>query len=58
MDLIIKRVKRVDGLIYEDQDKVDSFNLGVAGYMIKPYLKFVEVVKTIDLYRTLNELPD
>ena len=48
----------MDGLIYEDQDKVDSFNLGVAGYMIKPYLKFVEVVKTIDLYRTLNELPD
>ena len=42
----------------EDQDKVDSFNSGVAGYMIKPYLKFVEVVKTIDLYRTLNELPD
>ncbi len=44
----------------EDQDKVDSFNLGVAGYMIKPvdYLQFVEVVKTIDLYWTLSELPD
>jgi CheY-like chemotaxis protein len=44
----------------EDQDKVDSFNLGVAGYMIKPvdYQKFVEVVKTIDLYWTLSELPD
>ena len=44
----------------EDQDKVDSFNLGVAGYMIKPvdYRKFVEVVKTIDLYWTLSELPD
>ncbi len=44
----------------EDQDKVDSFNLGVAGYMIKPvdYRQFVEVVKTIDLYRTLSELPD
>ncbi|MBL0699421.1 MAG: response regulator [Desulfosarcina sp.] len=44
----------------EDQDKVDSFNLGVTGYMIKPvgYLKFVEVVKTIDLYWTLSELPD
>lgn len=44
----------------EDQDKVDSFNLGVAGYMIKPidYMKFVEVVKTIDLYWTLSELPD
>ncbi|MCK5515650.1 MAG: response regulator, partial [Desulfobulbaceae bacterium] len=44
----------------EEQDKVSSFNLGVAGYMIKPvdYLKFVEVVKTIDLYWTLSELPD
>ena len=44
----------------EDQDKVDSFNLGVAGYMIKPvdYRKFVEVVRTIDLYWTLSELPD
>ena len=44
----------------EDQDKVDSFNLGVAGYMIKPvdYRQFVEVVKTINLYWTLSELPD
>lgn len=44
----------------EEQDKVDSFNLGVAGYMIKPvdYGQFVEVVKTIDLYWTLSELPD
>ena len=44
----------------EDQDRVDSFNLGVAGYMIKPvdYRKFVEVVKTIDMYWTLSELPD
>ena len=44
----------------EEQDKVDSFNLGVAGYMVKPvdYRKFVEVVKTIDLYWTLSELPD
>ena len=44
----------------EDQDKVDSFNLGIAGYMIKPvdYRQFVEVVKTINLYWTLSELPD
>lgn len=44
----------------EDQDKVDSFNLGVAGYMIKPvdYRKFVEAVKTIDMYWTLSEMPD
>ena len=43
----------------EEQDKVDSFDLGVAGYMIKPvdYHQFVEVMRTIDLYWTLSELP-
>lgn len=44
----------------EDQDKADSFNLGISGYMVKPvdYKRFVEVVKTIDLYWTLSELPE
>ncbi|HEB33121.1 MAG TPA: response regulator [Spirochaetes bacterium] len=43
----------------QDQDKIECFNLGVAGYMIKPadYLEFVEVVRTIDLYWTLSENP-
>ncbi|GAB4540219.1 MAG: response regulator [Thermodesulfovibrionia bacterium] len=43
----------------EDEDRVESFNLGVSGYMIKPveYIRFVEVVKVIDLYWTLSELP-
>jgi CheY-like chemotaxis protein len=43
----------------EEQDKIESFNLGVAGYMLKPvdYLQFVEVVRAIDLYWTLSELP-
>jgi CheY-like chemotaxis protein len=44
----------------DEQDRVDSFNLGVAGYMVKPvdYMQFVEVVKAIDLYWTLSEMPD
>lgn len=44
----------------EEQDRVESFNLSVAGYMIKPvdYRQFVEVVRAIDLYWTLSELPD
>ncbi len=44
----------------EEQDRLDSFNLGVAGYMVKPvdYIKFVEVVKTIDKYWTLSDLPE
>ncbi|MEN8199673.1 MAG: response regulator [Thermodesulfobacteriota bacterium] len=44
---------------HEEQDKVSSFNLGVAGYMLKPvdYQQFIEVVRTIDMYWTLSELP-
>jgi CheY-like chemotaxis protein len=44
----------------DQQDKIESFKLGVAGYMIKPvdYQQFVEVVKTIDLYWTLSEVPN
>jgi len=43
----------------EEQDKVESFKLGVAGYMVKPvdYQQFVEVIRTIDVYWTLSELP-
>jgi len=43
----------------EEQDKVETFGLGVAGYIIKPtsYTKFVEAVRTINLYWTLSELP-
>ena len=45
---------------HEEWDKLQSFNLGAAGYMVKPvdYLQFVEVIRTIDLYWTLGELPD
>ena len=41
----------------EDQDKFDSFQLGVAGYMVKPadHVKFVEVVRAVDCYWTLSE---
>lgn len=43
----------------EEQDRVNSFDLGVAGYMLKPvdYRQFVEVIRTIDAYWTLSELP-
>ncbi len=43
----------------EEQDRLESFELGVAGYMVKPvdYHQFVETVRTIDLYWTLSELP-
>ncbi len=43
----------------EQQDKVASFDLGVAGYIRKPvdYQQFVEAVRSIDAYWTLSELP-
>ncbi|WP_233809858.1 response regulator [Paraburkholderia sp. HP33-1] len=43
----------------EQQDKVDSFNFSVAGYMAKPvdYRQFVEVMRSIDLYWSISEMP-
>ena len=43
-----------------DQDIVESFNLSVAGYIVKPvdYKKFVEAMRIIDMYWTLSELPN
>jgi len=43
----------------EERDVTESFRRCVAGYIVKPvdYCKFVEAVKTIDLYWTLSELP-
>ena len=44
----------------EERDKVESFRLSVAGYMLKgiDYKEFVEIVRTISTYWTLSELPD
>ncbi|MDH5598910.1 MAG: response regulator [Cyclobacteriaceae bacterium] len=44
----------------DDQDKYDSFDLNIAGYMVKPvdYARFVELIKTIDLYWSLSETVD
>ena len=44
----------------ESRDKFDTFRLGIAGYIVKPaeYKKFVEAIKTINLYWTLSELPN
>ncbi|HEX7682186.1 MAG TPA: response regulator [Trinickia sp.] len=43
----------------EQEDKVNSFNFSVAGYMAKPvdYRRFVEVMRSIDVYWSLSELP-
>jgi CheY-like chemotaxis protein len=43
-----------------DQNILESYELGVAGYITKPvdYRQFVEAMRTIDLYWTLSRLPD
>jgi len=57
------RLKRIPVVVLtssrEEQDKMDSFGLGIAGYMVKPadYQKFVEVIRAIDFYWTLSESP-
>lgn len=44
----------------EDKDKVEAYNLNVAGYVIKPvtFGKFVEAVGTLNRYWALSEMPD
>ena len=42
-----------------EKDTTESYNLGVAGYVVKPvaYTQFLEVLRTINLYWILCELP-
>ncbi|MGH1366622.1 MAG: response regulator [Calditrichia bacterium] len=42
-----------------DQDVVTTFNMSIAGYMVKPvdYKQFVDTLRTIRIYWTLCELP-
>ena len=43
-----------------EMERQESFSTGAAGFMVKPveYKQFVEVMRTINLYWTLSELPD
>jgi len=43
----------------EDRDVIDSFDLSVAGYVVKPidYTQFVETIRTINMYWSLSQLP-
>ncbi|HEY7497898.1 MAG TPA: response regulator [Vicinamibacterales bacterium] len=43
----------------DERDKVDAYNLNVAGYLLKPvtFAKFVDAMATINRYWTLVELP-
>lgn len=43
----------------DSRDVIDSFDRGACGYMVKPadYTELVEMLKTIDSYWSLSELP-
>ena len=43
----------------EERDKVEAYNLNVAGYILKPVtlLAFVELMATLNKYWSVNELP-
>ena len=43
----------------DERDKIEAYNLNVAGYLLKPvtFLNFVDVMGTLNKYWTLVELP-
>ena len=43
----------------DERDKVNAYNLNVAGYLLKPvtFVNFVEVMAALNKYWTLVELP-
>lgn len=59
-DAILKRIPIVVlTTSRDDRDIVESYKLSAAGYIVKPvdYKKFVEAIRTIDVYWTISELP-
>lgn len=43
----------------EDKDRIEAYNLNVAGYLLKPvtFMNFAEVMVTLNKYWTLCEIP-
>jgi CheY-like chemotaxis protein len=43
----------------DDRDKIEAYNLNVAGYLVKPvtFINFVELMATLNKYWMLVELP-
>ena len=43
----------------DERDKVEAFNLNVAGYIVKPvtFIAFVEAMAALNKYWSINELP-
>ncbi len=58
-----KNLKRIPVIVLttsdQEHDRIEAYNLNVAGYILKPvtFSKFVEVVGTLNDYWTLCEMP-
>jgi len=60
-DDALKKIPVVVLTISEEyEDVVESFGLGAAGYIVKAtgYKRFVEAIRTFDMYWTLSRLPN
>jgi len=59
-----EKLKRIPAIVLttskDDQDRVGTFKLSIAGFVVKPvdYIKFVEAMRIINLYWTLSEQPN
>jgi len=58
------KLRRIPAIVLttskDDQDRFATFQLSIAGFIVKPvdYMKFVEAMKIVNLYWTLSELPN
>ena len=43
----------------DERDKIEAYNLNVAGYLLKPitFVNFIELMAALNTYWTLVELP-
>ena len=43
----------------DERDRIEAYNLNVAGYILKPvtFTAFVEAIATLNTYWTINEFP-
>jgi CheY-like chemotaxis protein len=59
-----EKLKRIPAIVLttskDDQDRLRTFQLSIAGFVVKPvdYIKFVEAMRIVNLYWTLSELPN
>jgi CheY-like chemotaxis protein len=55
-----RRTRRIPVVIlttsHEDRDRMESFDIGVAGYMVKPvdHVKFVDIIDSIHRYWSMS----